>query len=84
AFGITVMASVYASDVDRFPVAFAVGATFALLGVLTSFGFRAARIGGSSGTGGTGGPGGRGGPGGNGRTAPGASAVGVAVAETSG
>jgi MFS family permease len=44
AFGITVMASVYASDVDRFPVAFAVGATFALLGVLASFGFRAARI----------------------------------------
>ena len=43
AFGITVLATVYGSEVDRFPAAFAVGALFALLGALSSLGLRAPR-----------------------------------------
>jgi MFS family permease len=42
AFGITVVATVYASEVDRFPAAFAVAAAFALLGAVLSTGLRAA------------------------------------------
>lgn len=40
AFGITIMATVYAGDVDRFPAAFAVGAVFALLSAVVSLGMR--------------------------------------------
>jgi MFS family permease len=40
AFGITLLATVYGSDVDRFPAAFAVGAVLALLGALASTGLR--------------------------------------------
>jgi len=40
ALGITILATVYASDVDRFPLAFAVGAAFALAGALASLGLR--------------------------------------------
>jgi MFS family permease len=45
AFGITVVATVYAGEVDRLPAAFAVGAVFALLGALSSLGLQAARTG---------------------------------------
>jgi len=41
AFCITLAATVYASDVDRFPAAFAVVALIALLGALASTGLRA-------------------------------------------
>ena len=41
AFGITLLATLYASDVDRFPLAFALGALFALAGALASLGLRA-------------------------------------------
>lgn len=37
-FGITILASLYGSDVDRFPLAFGVGAAFALLGGATAYG----------------------------------------------
>lgn len=37
-FGITIMASIYASDVDRFPLAFAVGAVFGLLAAVAAVG----------------------------------------------
>ena len=37
-FGITSMASIYASDIDRFPVAFAVGAGFAVLAAVAALG----------------------------------------------
>ena len=40
AFGITILATIYGSDVDRFPPAFAVGAVFALAGALASLGLR--------------------------------------------
>jgi MFS family permease len=43
AFGITVVATVYGSEIDHFPAAFAVGAAFALLGALSSLGLRAPR-----------------------------------------
>ena len=37
-FGITSLASIYASDVDRFPLAFAVGAGFAVLAAVAALG----------------------------------------------
>jgi MFS family permease len=40
AFGITILATVYAGDVDRFAPAFAVAAVFALAGALSSWGMR--------------------------------------------
>jgi MFS family permease len=40
AFGITVLATVYGSEIDRFPLAFAVGAAFALAGAVASLGLR--------------------------------------------
>ena len=40
AFGITVLATVYGSEIDRFPLAFAVGAGFALAGAIASLGLR--------------------------------------------
>ena len=40
AFGITVLATVYGDDVQRFAPAFAVGAVFGLLAVVTSLGLR--------------------------------------------
>ena len=42
-FGITIMAALYASDTDRFPLAFAVGAVFALLGTVASLRLAGAR-----------------------------------------
>ena len=41
-FGITVMATVYASDVDRLPLAFLVGAGFGVLGALVALRMRSA------------------------------------------
>jgi MFS family permease len=40
AFGITVLATVYGSEIDRFPLAFAVGAAFAMAGAVASLGLR--------------------------------------------
>jgi MFS family permease len=42
-FGITIMAALYASDTDRFPLAFGVGAAFALLGTAASLRLAGAR-----------------------------------------
>ena len=52
AFGITILATVYGGDVDRFAPAFAVGAVFAVIGTLAALGMRrhgqdVRRIGGS-------------------------------------
>jgi hypothetical protein len=38
AFGITILASIYDGDLDRFAPAFAVGAVFAVLGAVTAWG----------------------------------------------
>ncbi|HEX6239051.1 MAG TPA: MFS transporter [Acidimicrobiales bacterium] len=43
AFGITILATIYAGDVDRFPPAFAVGAAFAVVGMLAALGMRRRR-----------------------------------------
>jgi MFS family permease len=40
AFGITIMATVYGGEVDRFPPSFAVGAVFAVLGMAAALGMR--------------------------------------------
>jgi MFS family permease len=40
AFGITVLATVYGGEIDGFPLAFAVGAAFALAGAVASLGLR--------------------------------------------
>ncbi|HEX6424137.1 MAG TPA: MFS transporter [Acidimicrobiales bacterium] len=46
AFGITIMATVYGGDVDRFAAAFAVGAVFAVAGTVAALGMRRHRHGG--------------------------------------
>jgi MFS family permease len=40
AFGITILATIYGGEIDRFPLAFAVGAAFALAGAVASLGLR--------------------------------------------
>ena len=42
-FGITIMASIYASDIDRFPLGFAVGGVFAVLAAVAALGMAGTR-----------------------------------------